>query len=618
MKNFKILFAVTLLACSPVGFGQNIVEFSPQNWQVVNGRFDTIAGRRAFAGTALVKDVEFLNGTIEWDIWVTGGRSYAGILFRLHDNGDYEDFYIRPHKGNGLNADAFQYTPVFHNISCWQLFHGKGYTREAVIPAEEWLHFKMVVKDQVAIVSMTGENEVTMVMETLELDVLKGGFGVKSPVDGSAWFSGFKYSHEADSNVFPPESPEKPETPGIIKDWKLSQSFPNNIVDQYASVDQMGEIAWIDAKAGRDGLVNVTELVRRDPVQPGWVYAKTIIESESDGYKRYIFGYSDYITVFINGQPLFSGINGFTTRDPGYAGLIGYYDEVFLPVKKGSNELTLLIGEQFGGCGFMMKDATATFIEAGLIEKWSMGNTMSYPESALYDSESGLLFVSNFLSNGGGFISRITTRGEVNDVRFSTGFRSPTGLAIMGDYLYVVDRGAVVKVDKKRGDQLGRIRLEGSLFPNDIVADLEEGTLYVTDNDASIVYRIKEDIAEVWLDAATVNKPNGIELAGDKILLGCSGTSSIIAVDKKTKEVNVVARIHEGAIMDGIKMLKNGTILFSDYNGYLFSVNQDGEIKLLLNTITTGVKLADFEYIEKEGLLVIPGLYSNALGCYSF
>ncbi len=67
--------------------------------------------RTAFMGTAILEDVNFKNGIIEYDMAVTGQRSYPGIFFRVQSQNDYEHFYIRPHRA-GLYPDALQYTPT--------------------------------------------------------------------------------------------------------------------------------------------------------------------------------------------------------------------------------------------------------------------------------------------------------------------------------------------------------------------------------------------------------------------------------------------------------------------------------------------------------------------------
>ena len=65
------------------------------------------------------------------------------------------------------------------------------------------------------------------------------------------------------------------------------------------------------------------------------------------------FGYSDDVSIFLNGRLLFSGMSGYHSRDPSFLGLIGLFDAVPLHLRKGENELLLIVSETFGGWGFM-------------------------------------------------------------------------------------------------------------------------------------------------------------------------------------------------------------------------------------------------------------------------
>ena len=55
----------------------------------------------------------------------------------------------------------------------------------------------------------------------------------------------------------------------------------------------------------------------------------------------------DAVSVFFNGVLVFSGNSSYTSRDPGFQGIVGLFDAVHVPFKKGENELTLLVIENF-------------------------------------------------------------------------------------------------------------------------------------------------------------------------------------------------------------------------------------------------------------------------------
>lgn len=83
------------------------------------------------------------------------------------------------------------------------------------------------------------------------------------------------------------------------------------------------------------------------------VYARTSIDSDRDQLKKLYVGYSDDITVFLNGRILFRGRSAQNFRDPGFLDIINpENDAVYLPLQKGRNELLLAVSELGGGWGF--------------------------------------------------------------------------------------------------------------------------------------------------------------------------------------------------------------------------------------------------------------------------
>ena len=86
------------------------------------------------------------------------------------------------------------------------------------------------------------------------------------------------------------------------------------------------------------------------------VYARTRIDADGDHVKKLYIGYSDDVTVFLNGQILFRGRSAQNFRDPGFLGIVSAdNDAVYLPLKKGANELLLAVSELGGGWGFVCR-----------------------------------------------------------------------------------------------------------------------------------------------------------------------------------------------------------------------------------------------------------------------
>jgi hypothetical protein len=102
------------------------------------------------------------------------------------------------------------------------------------------------------------------------------------------------------------------------------------------------------------------DLSKRLAPQPGMrvVYARTRIQAERDQVKKLLIGYSDDVSVFLNGRILYRGRSAQNFRDPAFLGIVdAENDSVYLPLKKGSNELVLAVSELGGGWGFICRIA---------------------------------------------------------------------------------------------------------------------------------------------------------------------------------------------------------------------------------------------------------------------
>ena len=81
-----------------------------------------------------------MEGTLEVDLVVSPERSSPGVAWRIRPDA-YESFFVRPHQSG--NDDAVQYTPVFNDVSGWQLYHGAGFWSRVAIPVDEWFTLRV-------------------------------------------------------------------------------------------------------------------------------------------------------------------------------------------------------------------------------------------------------------------------------------------------------------------------------------------------------------------------------------------------------------------------------------------------------------------------------------------
>jgi hypothetical protein len=329
-------------------------------------------GRRCLfldGGAAAVKDLEMRDGVIDVDVATPASRGFFGIQFRItNDGADAEWVYLRQHK-SGL-PDAMQYTPVLNTGLNWQIFNGPGFTGAIDIPKDVWFHLRLEVVGAQAKLYVKDMEKPALVMSDLKSGVRKGLVAL-SVLTGATYFSNFTIRTTPDA---PWERHPPPMPPGTLTKWSLSPSFDalERHLERPLSPSESATIHWQDVEAEPPGFVLINryrqsphprvsfanDFSKRLEPQPGMkvVYARTRIDSDHDQVKKLSVGYSDDVSVFLNGQILYRGRSAQNFRDPAFLGIVNpENDAVYLPLKKGSNELLLAVSELGGGWGFICR-----------------------------------------------------------------------------------------------------------------------------------------------------------------------------------------------------------------------------------------------------------------------
>jgi sugar lactone lactonase YvrE len=602
-----------------VGAGDGGVSFDADTWVLDDARIVEHLGRMALMGTAYLKDVVFQNGVIEVDIAVNGKRSYPGIIFRRQSEDHYERFYVRPHRA-GLYPDALQYTPVFNGIAGWQLYHGEGFTAGGNVPANQWVHLKLEVAGSQARLYVDQAQEPVLVMTDLKHGVSKGTIGVLGPRNGTAYFSNFSFRHDDGQEFSQAVTVEPP--PGVYSDWQISQTLKlsKDDMELYPSASETKAFSWLKIQAEPSGLVDLARFVGRTPGGPDLVLARTEIQSEETMIKQLRFGYSDAVTVFLNGELLFSGNSAYRSRDSSFLGVVGFFDSVYLPLKPGKNELMLKVAESFGGWGFLCQDGDAVYRVESLTKAWETEKELAFPETVVYDAKRDVFYVSNFdgynmsQTSAGQSVSRLSADGTNLEVAWTRDLINPTGMAIYEDRLFIVERGRLAEVDLARDQLVARHPVEGTRFLNDIAID-NNGDIYVSDSAGHTIYRLTQGEFELWLHGAELRNPNALCVYKGELLVGNNGDRSLKAISLENKSVRTIARFGPG-VLDGIKADGQGNFLVAQNEGRLYRVTPSGAVTKLLDTSVQGTFSANFEYVAEKGLIVIPTFYNNHLVAY--
>jgi hypothetical protein len=320
-------------------------------------------------GAAILKDFEMRDGVLDVDVATPANRGFFGFDVRIDAEGrNYEEIYLRQHK-SGL-PDAMQYTPVLNTGRNWQIYNGPGFTGAVDIPKDVWFHLRLEVMGAQAKLYVKDMDKPALVMDDLKSGVQKGQVALYV-LTGATYFSNFEVRTTPDA---PWERHLPPMPAGTLTKWSLSPSYDAlaRNLELPLSPSESAAIQWQDVEAEPPGFVviyryreaphpRVTfqgDFSKRLEPQPGMkvVYARTNIDSDRDQVKKLFIGYSDDVSVFLNGKIIWRGRSAQGFRDPGFLGIVNpENDAVYLPLKKGSNELVLAVSELGGGWGFICR-----------------------------------------------------------------------------------------------------------------------------------------------------------------------------------------------------------------------------------------------------------------------
>lgn len=332
-----------------------VISFDSPRWSLPEGasKVEEYLGQKSlylFGGMAYLKDVEFTDGIIEFDVAFSKKRGFFGAVFRVQDGGNFEEFYMRSHQSG--NPDALQYTPVYNHMSGWQLYHGPGLSGVATYRFNQWMHVKLVVSGKQAELYIEDMEQPVLFMDHLRRPLKAGKVGLKVNRFAPGYFANFSVTRMDKPPLKSKPKAPKPTPPGTVMTWRISKSFPESVLVQALTLTDAhkNNIEWQTLACEPSGLANISRLIKYDR-QNNTVFARLVIDSPKKQLKMLVLGFSDRVRVYLNGNLLYTGQNNYSSRDYRFLGTIGYFDALALPLEKGNNELWLAVSENFGGWG---------------------------------------------------------------------------------------------------------------------------------------------------------------------------------------------------------------------------------------------------------------------------
>ena len=354
---------VCFLSVLPIAKGAEplTILMTAEHWQTKeNAEFLRQLGfyrglMRLNSGNAVLKDITFSDGTIEFDV-NTIGRGAPGIAFRQQDDDNFELLYLRPDPSCPAFRACMQYAPQTHGVLLWDLF--PQYQTRAPLRENGWNHIKIVVSGRRMNVFVNDAPLPTLVVGRLEGDAMKGGLRLQGP----GTFANMVITPDAVEGL----SPEPARDPldgdrGLVRNWRLSKfsALPNGKDSTYNEMPGASQ-EWKTISTERNGLVNLSRQYGRPVPGPGRAVAwlKTTITSDRKQTTKVEIGWTRELWVFVNGKLVYADKNLFEVEEARKApdGRCSLENGTFtLPLEAGDNEVTVAIANNFFGWGLMLR-----------------------------------------------------------------------------------------------------------------------------------------------------------------------------------------------------------------------------------------------------------------------
>jgi len=267
-----------------------------------------------------------------------------------------------------------------------------------------------------------------------------------------------------------------------------------------------------------------------------------------------------------------------------------------------------------------MVSVSAKISSVELKQIWATESSLMIPESVIYDPVDSVIYVSNIdgdplLADGAGFISKLNSEGEITQLKWITGLNAPKGMGIFNRNLFVSDLTEIVEINIIENKITNKYPVPEAKLLNDIAIDTL-GNIFISEtsrgNDS--IYRLSGGELDKWHNSEFIQRPNGLLIDGDNLVVGSSGTKNIVQLSIVNNEL--VRKIKVNSIIDGIVRIDAERLIFSDWYGKIFLLENFTDVSLIKDTIHLKQNAADIFFVEELGLLLIPTFFDNRIIAY--
>jgi hypothetical protein len=318
-------------------------------------KVDDHLGRKALfvrgqAPPALVSGVDFVDGTIEFDLSAMPDGNFFGLVFRYVDAFYHENIYFRLHRSGSF--EAVQYAPrVNSTAGSWQLY--PEFMAQATFPVAAWVHVRAEISGQGMTLFVGDSTKPLIVVPRLRGVTERGRVGFWGRVNNQpeAWTAAISNVRVRARTPSAPAAVDTSRLPeGTLTGWQIAglREAPDSTVTPAIP----GTNGWEPIALEEGGLLNVSRRLRKPRGGRHTAFLRNAIRAERAEVVTLEIGYSDDAMVWLNGSPVFRGFNGFNGRYPGFLGLIvGAAEHLLLPLRPGENTLVIAVSERAFGWG---------------------------------------------------------------------------------------------------------------------------------------------------------------------------------------------------------------------------------------------------------------------------
>jgi hypothetical protein len=299
--------------------------------------------------SAIIKNLDFTNGIIEYDLEFGGG--FASCYFRRQSDDESELFYLRGVANPNTSIDAVQYTPIIKKVNMWDMY--PDYQAAATFKTGEWTHIKLVVSGMQMLAYVNDPAYPRLQVFRLEGNTKNGSIAFQ----GNCFVSNVVVKPNEVEGLSPIEGFD-PVYNDIryIQNWQISQPMPLP-PGQELSNSNMPDIqtTWQPIRVERKGLVNITRLYGQS-TDRRFVWLRKKIITKTARKLKVDFGFSDEAWVFVNDRATFVDKNlyGQNMRKKPDGRISTQNSSFEIPLNEGENVLVIGVANNFYGWGIIL------------------------------------------------------------------------------------------------------------------------------------------------------------------------------------------------------------------------------------------------------------------------